>query len=166
MSGDYFDQWYQDHREDLNEQRRSRYAEDREYAEEVRRRSRDYRKRVRSGEVNPESRSTRPVIIFVNGKRVQGYTVGKVADVVGHPVGRVKAWFRSGALPASPYHTDSGRSLFTLGMVTAIKTAMDRYGKVAKRNRNLYRTVVAAWQSLGVDVEDEDFSGRSGAEVV
>jgi hypothetical protein len=99
-----------------------------------------------------------------NGKTVQMYTIGSLADALGRPVITLRLWMKEGHLPASPYrlpaiidksgNTREGRRLYTKAMIEA---AVEIFGKAGlleksrvdwKLHRHLTREIDEAWTNI------------------
>jgi len=96
-----------------------------------------------------------------NGKDVEFFQIGALANALGRPLITLRAWMKEGYLPASPYRLPSkldkngkelqGRRLYTRPMIEAAVEAFTRAGLLdSKRvewslHRQLIREIDEAW---------------------
>lgn len=102
-----------------------------------------------------------------NGKDVEMFTIGALANALGRPLITVRAWIKEGYLPASPYRLPTkknvngedhlGRRLYSRPMVEA---AVELFGKAGllhtKRiewslHRQLSIDIAEAWSKIRAD---------------
>ena len=138
---DYFQGWYDDNKDSLNERRRQRYAIDSDYREKVQRWNRDARDRRRK-KVEEEDRKARrsvklrssgawkTVEVEVDGVMVRMFTIGALARAIGKGISTIRVWERNGTLPETPYRSKKGDRLYTLEMVESIQRALRKAGKL------------------------------------
>lgn len=88
--------WYGENREAYNALRRERYAADKETREKARLRASEYRSR---GHV-PVSRI---LIRRLNGKDINVYSTGQVAELLGRSPQMLRNWEKAGLIPASVF---------------------------------------------------------------
>lgn len=137
----YFQDWYEEHRDDLNDARRSRYASDAAYREKVQKWNAAARKR-RAASAEAESREAREAVklratgtwktiqVEVDGVMVPMFTIGAMAKALGKGISTIRVWERNGTLPETPYRSKGGDRLYTLEMVEAARKALQRAGRV------------------------------------
>lgn len=137
----YFQEWYGENRDDLNERRRERYATDEEYRAKVQKWNRDARERRRR-EADKEDRRVRKAVklgtsgswktveIEVDGVKVRMFTIGALARAIGKGISTIRVWERNGTLPETPYRSKKGDRLYTLEMVEAIQKELRKAGKL------------------------------------
>jgi len=138
---DYFQEWYDDNREDLNERRRARYATDPEYRRKVQKWNREARERRRKESEKEDRKAKRAVKIKtagswktveieVDGVMVRMFTIGALARAIGKGISTIRVWERNGTLPETPYRSKKGDRLYTLEMVESIQSALRKAGKL------------------------------------
>lgn len=138
---DYFKEWYDENREDLNARRREKYAQDPEYRAKVQQWNRDARARRRKDEEKEDRRTRRAVKIRpsgqwktveveVDGVKVRMFTIGALAKAIGKGISTIRVWERTGVLPETPHRSNKGDRLYTLEMVEAIQKSLKRAGKL------------------------------------
>lgn len=138
---DYFQEWYDDNRDDLNERRRERYATDSVYRRKVQRWNQDARVRRRE-EAAREGREAKQAVkikttgawktveVEVDGVMVRMFTIGALARAIGKGISTIRVWERNGTLQETPYRSKKGDRLYTLEMVELIQTALSKAGKL------------------------------------
>ena len=137
----YFQEWYDENREDLNARRRERYATDEAYREKVQKWNRDARARRRRVAEKEDRKAKRAVKIQtsgqwktvemeVDGVKVPMFTIGALAKAIGKGISTIRVWERNGTLPETPYRSKKGDRLYTLEMVEAIQKALKKAGKL------------------------------------
>lgn len=137
----YFQEWYDENRDDLNARRRERYAKDEAYREKVQRWNRDARARRRKAAEKEEKKAKRAVKIQtsgqwktveveVDGVKVRMFTIGALAKAIGKGISTIRVWERNGVLPETPYRSKKGDRLYTLEMVESIQAALKKAGKL------------------------------------
>ena len=98
--------WYHGHSESYNEERRDKYANDKEVRAKARERARKYRERRRQG----EGMSDAPLWRYVNGKgaceygqgeRIPVWSTGQIAEAIGCTPQMLRNWEKKGWLPPS-----------------------------------------------------------------
>lgn len=102
--------WYHANKEEYNEKRRQRYAEDKEIRERARQRAADYRKR--------SPKVTRQLTRILNGKTVNVYSTGQVADRIGRTPQMLRNWEANGLIPESIF--EGKQRLYTKQQVDLI----------------------------------------------
>lgn len=75
---------------------------------------------------------------MLNGREVEFYTLGALADALGRPIITIRLWMKEGHIPPSPYRLPSkkdkngevrqGRRLYTRAMIEAAITAFEKAG--------------------------------------
>ena len=89
--------WYGENREDYNALRRKRYAENKESREKARERAAQYR-----AEINVCGRVIERVLTReVNGKTVEVFSTGQVAEILGRTPQMLRNWESANLIPAS-----------------------------------------------------------------
>jgi len=138
---DYFQEWYDDNRDELNQRRRERYAKDPEYRQKVQQWNREARARRRKESEKEDRKAKRAVKIGtigawktveieVDGVKVRMFTIGALARATGKGISTIRVWERNGTLPETPYRSKKGDRLYTLEMVEAIQRALRQAGKL------------------------------------
>tara|TARA_Y100000310_G_scaffold23414_2_gene22427 strand:+ start:5759 stop:6262 length:504 start_codon:yes stop_codon:yes gene_type:complete len=151
---EYQRRYYQDHRDDIVKQRRSRYNDDLEYRERCKAASRKSRARKREERAGEEpAANRRPVVVeMLDGSEIDAVTVGYVASTIGRSRCTVHAWLRTGVIPEPPFETERGEALFTHDMIEAIEEAIEANEGFHIRNKNkeFHDAVLDRWDALGV----------------
>jgi len=137
----YFQEWYDDNRDDLNARRREKYATDPAYRAKVQKWNRAARARRRR-EADKEDREARRAVklrqserwktveVEVDGVMVKMFTIGALAKAIGKGISTIRVWERSGVLPETPYRSKKGDRLYSLEMVESIQAALKKAGKL------------------------------------
>jgi hypothetical protein len=99
-----------------------------------------------------------------NGKDVEMFTIGALAEALGRPVITIRTWIKEGYLPASPYRLPSkknirgedqmGRRLYTRSMIEIVIELFEKAGLIyIKRiewaeNKQLTNEIAEAWDKI------------------
>ncbi len=147
-----FGAWYEENRTRLSQDRREQYANNRAYRTKCLKRTRDYRKRVRTGEHIPESVEPRPYTVTVCGNAQSAWTIRYFAERINRNTKTIYAWQGQGLLPSTPFESDGGHRLYTDDMISAVEEvllACDRES-VDRGSDQFYKDVHRRWRSLGI----------------
>ena len=158
----YQKQYYEAHRSELSDRRKSRYREDPEYRETILRQVRAYRKEKRAererrraaGEL-PPPRSTgprEPLKVELDGVNTVAYTVSRVAQEIQRSKNTINYWTRVGLLPQTPFRSSRGDRLYTEGMVFVMKLAIGKRSRVSAGDKAFTKEIINGWIALGVPV--------------
>jgi len=106
-----------------------------------------------------------------NGKEVEMYTLGSLAEALGRPIVTIRLWMKEGNLPSSPYRLPAtkdkngqqrqGRRLYTKPMIEATVEIFSKNGLLHKSrvdwklHRNLTREIDEAWTKIRVNETTE-----------
>lgn len=106
-----------------------------------------------------------------NGKEVEMYTLGSLAEALGRPLPTIRLWLKEGHLPLSPYRLPTtlgkhgkevaGRRLYTRPMIEAAVEIFDRAGILSVTrvdwvaNRQVTVDIDAAWSSIRAKETDQ-----------
>lgn len=159
----YFEDYYQQKREELLRQRSERYRGDSEYREKARERARERRARQREErerlraegklpsrkETASKSRRMKPVLVSVGGSKVVAYPARMVAEKIGRSVGTLNHWERVGLMPRTPLVSDGGSRYYTEGMLLVLQLAVSRRGRIHKQDKSFREEVEKGWCELG-----------------
>lgn len=137
----YFQEWYEENRDDLNVRRRERYANDKAYRDKVQKWNKDARHRRRKSAEREERKAKRAVKlqtsgqwktveVEVDGVKVRMFTIGALAKAIGKGISTIRVWERNGVLPETPHRSNKGDRLYTLEMVESIQSALKKAGKL------------------------------------
>jgi len=140
---EYFQGWYEGHKDTFNEQRRARYANDSEYRDRVQQWNQETRRRnreeaeqedleVRQAVKLKSSGSWKTVDVEVDGVQVPMFTISALAKAVGKGISTIRVWEKNGTLPTTPYRSDKGDRLYTLEMIESVQKALYRAGKLER----------------------------------
>ena len=147
----YFQEWYAANKSNVRASRRDRYASDPEYAEECRKRAREYREGLRTSGKRPEVRVARaPVMVTVAGRELKGWTVRRLAEGIGRSVSTVNHWQRHGILPETPLRTAGGVRLYTDPMIRVVKRALRNRSVVTREDLKFCGEIRRGWSDIGV----------------
>jgi len=99
-----------------------------------------------------------------NGRDVEMFTIGALAEALGRPVITIRTWIKEGYLPASPYRLPSkknirgedqmGRRLYTRSMIEIVIELFGKAGLIyIKRiewaeNKQLTNEIAEAWDKI------------------
>jgi hypothetical protein len=99
-----------------------------------------------------------------NGKDMDMYTLGSLADALGRPIITIRAWMKAGYLPVSPYrlpaqvdkhgHTRQGRRLYSRAMIEAAVEVFSSAGILETSrinwvdNRHVATDIAEAWNKI------------------
>jgi hypothetical protein len=99
-----------------------------------------------------------------NGKDIEMFTIGALAEALGRPVITIRTWIKAGNLPASPYRLPTtknvkgeehqGRRLYSRAMVETLIELFDKAGLLyTKRiewslHRQLSNEIAEAWSQI------------------
>lgn len=98
------------------------------------------RRTTEKPEVTPKADwSAKPLKKYLpNGKQVDMYTLGALADALGRPIITIRLWMKEGYLPSSPYRLPAkpdkngavrqGRRLYTKDMIEAAVSIFEKAG--------------------------------------
>ena len=117
-------------------------------------------------EVTPDvAWDSKPFVkVLPNGKSMEMFTIGALAQALGRPVITIRAWIKEGYLPASPYRLPAkknihgedhqGRRLYSRAMVEKVVELFRAAGILeVKRiewptHRQVTRDIVEAWGNI------------------
>lgn len=164
----YFQQWYEENGDNLNQSRRDRYKNDPEYREKILAQNREARKK-RSEEKLAKKRATRkstktnqtqsykavvrPMTDKRTGKEVMTrmYTIGAVAKALGCSVQALRLWEKKEVIKGPSLLENKGVRLYTESRIDAIRDTLLTKGRLTKNSRGQTRTVGAIKSSQYVD---------------
>ena len=141
----YYQDWYEKNRNGIRDARRKRYANDPEYAEACRARSRAYRNAQRG---TGEERRT-GWYVEIRGKEREAFTVGKLGEDTDREIQTISYWHRHKMLPETPLRTSGGVRLYTKGMIKVVADALEKRGTLARNDLRFGSEVRRGWKSLG-----------------
>jgi len=161
---EYYQKYYDEKKDDIAEERKSRYDNDPEYRQKVIDRSRQYRDNQR--QARPRARIPKHAKARLctagDGGRVELFSVGNFALGVGRSVQCINHWEREGILPRTPYRQKQGSAdnprwfrFFTRGMVMAVREVVGDKGRLEPPiiPEELHKKIKAKWKKLGVPVD-------------
>jgi DNA-binding transcriptional MerR regulator len=164
----YFQQWYVENGEDLNQSRRDRYKNDPVYREKILAQNREARKK-RSDEKRKKKRETRqatktnqttPYKAVVRemtdkktGKKVRThmYTIGAVAKALGCSVQAIRMWEKKEVIKGPSLLEKKGVRLYTEARIAEIRKTLLKAGRLTKTSRGATKTVGAVKNSQYAD---------------
>ncbi len=152
----YFEAYYDENRDDINEKRRQKYANDPEYRDRVLKASRDYRKRQRREPRVRMPRFQKPSTHQTgDGGEVQLFSVGAFAAYLNRSVQAINHWERSGILPKTPYRNSRGFRCYTRDMMEIVRGQVGGKRRLFPVDPNMHDNIKAVWKSQGVPVDCE-----------
>lgn len=150
----YFEQYYDENRDSINEKRRKKYQEDPEYRDRVLKASRDYRERQRREPRVRMPRFQKPITYTAgDGSEVQLFSVGAFAAFLARSVQAINHWEKSGILPRTPYRNSRGFRCYTRSMMEIVRQQVGGKRRLFPVDPNMYANIMAAWEAQGVPVD-------------
>ncbi len=146
----YYDEWYDENKNELLDKRRGKYASDPDYAQKCREAAKEYRRRKKSGEISPSKRKQRSTTVVVGGRSLNAWTISKLAEKVGRSVPTINHWSKHGLMPETPIKAAGGNRLYTDEMITVVKRAIQRRGEVSKKDTTFKKEILEGWEKVGV----------------
>ena len=64
----------------------------------------------------------------VNGKEVELFTIGELADRLDRQRQTIRKWERDGRIPKATFRSKSGQRLYTQAQIDAVVRVVDKYG--------------------------------------
>jgi len=115
----------------------------------------------------PKTWDSRPYIKKVNGKDIEFFTLGALADALSRPIVTLRLWMSNGQLPTSMYRlpdvTDKngdvrrGRRLYTRSMIEAAIDIFEKNGLLSldridwSEHRGVPQELSEAWNNLSLN---------------
>jgi len=115
----------------------------------------------------PKTWDSRPYFKTVNGKEVEFFTLGALADALGRPIVTLRLWMSNGQLPTSMYRlpdvTDKngdvrrGRRLYTRSMIKTAVDIFENHGLLSldridwSEHKEVSQELSDAWSNLRLD---------------
>lgn len=105
------------------------------------RKRRDLSAEKKAPSIKEERWDSHPHLKILNGKDVEFFTAGSLAEALGRPLVTVRLWERKGYIPAAPFRLPRqvvngrevlGRRLYTRGLIEAAVKAFERRGLMGK----------------------------------
>lgn len=167
MPNEYYEGYYEEHKDDIAAKRKERYEKDPEYRKKVRERSRKYRERQR--QARPRARipkhSKSKTYKTGDGGEVELFSVGSFALGVGRSVQCINHWEREGILPKTPYRQKQGSDdnprwfrFFTREMALAVRKVVGEKGRLEPPiiPSKIRKKIERRWKKSGVPVSCDD----------
>lgn len=152
----YFAEYYEGNKNDINEKRRRKYADDPEYRDRVLKASRDYRDRQRKEPRVRMPRFQKPTTHRAgDGSEVQLFSVGAFAAYLSRSVQAINHWEKSGILPKTPYRNGRGFRCYTKAMMEIVRDQVGGKRRLFPVDPDMHEKIKAAWESQGVPVDCE-----------
>lgn len=159
---EYYRTYYEDHRADLSDKRRTRYETDPEYRENAKEAARRYRQKKKAerdqlraeGKLPPARPKgpRKPIEVSVNGTKALAHTITVAAERIGRSVDTLNHWSKVGLLPGTPIRSPRGDRLFTDGMILVIRMAVMKRGEVSVKDGTFKAEIENGWRSLGLEI--------------
>ena len=151
----YFKDWYDGNKDGLAEKRKAKYRGDPEHRAKTIQSSRDYRRRVAANRVHVP-RYSRPLVKKTgSGSKIELYTVGAFAMVVGRSIQAINNWQARGLLPVTPYLRKRGDRevrYYTMAMAEAVKEVIGSKRRLLPADPKMHGAIIRKWKALGVPV--------------
>ena len=109
---------------------------------------------------------SRPYVKPLNGKEVEFFTIGALAEALGRPIITIRYWIDNGYIPTSTYKmpstidkngdTRQGRWLYTRAMIDSAVDLFTRNGLIDivridwSKNRKVSQALAEAWSNLRI----------------
>ena len=131
-----FKSYYEKNKEKILAERRERYATDKKYREEAKRRSREYEERTHV--------SSDPTIIHDKEGR-EYYTISHVSKAIGKDVTTVRQYHVDGVIPLPTAFNTRGWRLYTFKQLRLLKIMFDRH----EDNETIKKELKKRWRKCG-----------------
>jgi len=158
----YFQEWYRDNGDKLNESRRDRYHTDPEYREKVLQQNREARKRrrqaalllrkkKRAGAKIRPSQNWKSINVELKGEDgkpvvTKMFTIGAVAKALDCSVQALRLWEKKGIIPETEYRYSKGDRLYTKEQIEMYRDILLKQGRIGKnRVRSRPLSYVERW---------------------
>jgi len=131
------------------------------------RKRKEYVKVERAKDIQEKSWDSRPYIKPLNGKDVEFFTLGALAEALGRPIITVRTWIANGYMPVSTYRlpdvidkngdTRKGRWLYTRDMITTAVEIFAAHGLLDSVRiewssyKNVPQELSTAWGNLRIE---------------
>jgi len=142
MVREYQRKYYVEHRGEISQRKRDRYAGDPSVRETARKKAME---RYLEGRV-PGERKVRkynhPRVVLVGGKTVLYYCVGEFADGVGRNVQTITQWEDKKVIPAPTMVDRVGRRWYSEVHMDAVADAVEKYDKGGRRSLSVLKQIV------------------------
>lgn len=149
---DYFKEYYETNRSDINTKRMRRYHTDPEHKERVLKSSRRYRDKNRTAPKIRIPRFSTPMVKEAgDGNEIKLFSVGAFAVFLSRSVQAISHWEKGRVLPHTPYRDGRGHRHYTPNMMYVVKEV------VGDRRRlfpvaGIFDRIEAGWKELGIPV--------------
>lgn len=165
----YFDKYYEENKDKVNDTRRKKYANDEAYRDRVLQASRDYRKRQRDdGDRVRLPRYQKPVLMETgDGGTVQLFSVGAFASFLSRSVQAINHWEKATPqiLPSTPYKDTRGFRYYTREMMEVVRDAVGSKRRLFPVDPNMRKNILSGWKDLGVPVHVKTMKSALAATV-
>jgi len=147
----YNQQYYEQHRNTINERRKSKYQEDEDYRQKAIERAKEYYARNRD-KIRKRNRK-RSMVVFPDGHTERALQISDLGERIGKKPFTIRTWLRKGLIPDSPLRRSRIR-YYTPKMITVVANALpDTFRKDWEA---VSEKIERGWERLGVydsDVE-------------
>lgn len=128
----YWERYWRENKGAILAKRRKKYANDPEYREAIKERSRrrwreELKKGGREKGKKPEKRYLRPKIVVIRGHEVRVYGIGELADLIGYTVATLKNWEKLGVLPPATAVDGHGRRWFSVAFIQWFDSVIEAF---------------------------------------
>ena len=151
---EYYKGWYEEHKDELSEKRKTSYDSDPQYRKKVLSQSAKYRERQRS---IPRLRVARHHVPREykagDGGKIVLFSIGAMAIYIQRSVQSIGQWERNGVIPQTPYRAGKrGFRFYTREMMDAIKEAVGNKRRLYPVDQAMTDRVRQRWVDSGVPV--------------
>lgn len=169
-STEYSKAYYRKNREEIAEKKKKRYESDPEYKEEILERARERRHRIalereerRKKEPKKDPMTPHVFALNVGGidRKLNMYTAGQLALLVGRKTQTIRLWERNGILPEALYRSMAGDRLYTEFQIRNISRIYDQvvseFGNKARTRigqTNFSKLVSEFWGKYPIGVQE------------
>jgi len=154
---EYYQKYYEENRELINQRRREKYAQDKDYAQTVLDRGEAHRLRKmaqhKSGVSLTEGRPRKPVTVKVQGRDLAAYSIGHLAREINRQKSTINHWTQHGMMPVTPIRGNGGTRLYTEGMMMVVNSAVQSRGEISQKDETFRQEIVEGWAELGIVVD-------------
>ena len=149
----YYQKYYEDNKDDINDKRRRRYESDEDYRSRVLKHSQTYRdkKRKEPGVRMPRYSQVKEYDTG-DGGTIHLFSVGAFATFVQRSVQSISHWEKQGLIPKTPFRDSRGHRLYTRTMIESVKEEIGSKRRLFPADPEMATRVHAAWVDSGIPV--------------
>lgn len=152
----YFQRYYEENKEEINEKRRERYQNDPDYRARSLEASKRYRERKRKkGRVRVARLRAAKEYRTGDGAKIKLYSVGVFATFIGRSAQSLSHWEKRGIMPDTPFRDTRGYRLFSRGMMEVVKREVGQKRRLYPVDPEMCERIREGWIGLGIPVGAE-----------